>query len=308
MYKVETPQSDEEFEKYFAFRWFMLRKPWNFPLGSEKDEYEQVGIHRMILDANGEVIAIGRLHFNTPEEAQLRHIAVHPDHHGKGLGKLIVAALESVARTEGIERIVTNSRELSTPFFTSCGFEVVGEATTELGQLKREQMVKKLTELNTVLLHPRWCKELQSTWYETIPISEQMGIKIYRFTGRTLEVRASLNKNINLHGTMFAGSIFSLATLTGWGMLFLMLKEKGLDGEIVLGDADIHYHKPITSQPRAVCNIESVSGKFELLAKKRKKPFTIRVDIHDGHNPVAEFKGVYWILPPAEVKEDKPAE
>ena len=60
MYKVETPQSDEEFEKYFAFRWFMLRKPWNFPLGSEKDEYEQVGIHRMVLDAEGEVIAIGR--------------------------------------------------------------------------------------------------------------------------------------------------------------------------------------------------------------------------------------------------------
>ncbi|WP_102797547.1 bifunctional GNAT family N-acetyltransferase/thioesterase [Bowmanella denitrificans] len=300
MYKVDTPTTDEEFDKYFQFRWLMLRKPWNYPLGSEKDEYEQVGIHRMVVNANGDVIAIGRLHFNTPEEAQIRHIAVHPDYHGKGLGKLVVSALEGVARNQGIERIVTNSREISTPFFKSCGFEVVGEATTELGQLKREQMVKKLTELNAVMLHPKWCKELQDTWYETIPISEQMGIKLYQYTGRTLEVRASLNKNINLHGTMFAGSIFSLATLSGWGMLFLQMKEKNLSGEIVLGDADIHYHKPISLQPRAICNIESVSGKFEQLAKGRKSPFKLQVDIHDGHNPVAEFKGVYWVLPPTE--------
>eukprot|EP00952_Eustigmatos_sp_NYUAD-ZCMA_P006124 26412-Eustigmatos_ZCMA.PRE.1 len=59
------------------------------------------------------------------------------------------------------------------------------------------------------------------------------------------------------------------------------MKEKNLSGEIVLGDADIHYHKPTSLQPRAICNIESV-------------------DIHDGHNPVAEFKGVYWVLPPTE--------
>ncbi|GAA0372672.1 bifunctional GNAT family N-acetyltransferase/hotdog fold thioesterase [Bowmanella denitrificans] len=303
MYKVDTPTTDEEFDKYFQFRWLMLRKPWNYPIGSEKDEYEQVGIHRMVVNANGDVIAIGRLHFNTPEEAQIRHIAVHPDYHGKGLGKLVVSALEGVARNQGIERIVTNSREISTPFFKSCGFEVVGEATTELGQLKREQMVKKLTELNAVMLHPKWCKELQDTWYETIPISEQMGIKLYQYTGRTLEVRASLNKNINLHGTMFAGSIFSLATLSGWGMLFLQMKEKNLSGEIVLGDADIHYHKPISLQPRAICNIESVSGKFEQLAKGRKSPFKLQVDIHDGHNPVAEFKGVYWVLPPTEEQQ-----
>lgn len=303
MFKVDTPNTDEEFAKYFHFRWVMLRKPWNYPEGSEKDEYEQVGLHRMVTNADGEVIAIGRLHFNTPEEAQIRHIAVHPDYHGKGLGKLVVSALEGVARSQGIERIVTNSREVSTPFFKSCGFEVVGEATTELGQLKREQMVKKLTELNAVMLHPKWCKALQDTWYETIPISEQMGIKLYQYTGRTLEVRASLNKNINLHGTMFAGSIFSLATLTGWGMLYLQLKEKQLDGEIVLGDADIHYHKPVSMQPRALCNIESVSGKFDTLAKGKKSPFKLVVELHDGHNAVAEFRGVYWILPPADEKE-----
>ena len=96
---------------------------------------------------------------------------------------------------------------------------------------------------------------------------------------------------------MFAGSIFSLATLTGWGMIFLQLKEKGLEGEIVLGDGNIHYHKPITMQPRALCNIESLSGKFEPLSKNKKCHIKLNVAILDGDSAVAEFSGVFWVLP-----------
>ncbi|TDF35768.1 GNAT family N-acetyltransferase [Alteromonadaceae bacterium M269] len=298
MHKVETPQSEEEFEAYFDFRWQMLGSPWNFPKGSERDEYESVSEHRFIRDQNGEVIAVGRLHFNTPEEAQVRHIAVSNDLRSKGLGKLIVSALEAVARANGVQRIVTNSRDTSIEFFESCGYEVDGNPTVELGVLNRQQMIKRLTEMNAIMLHPAWCSELQKTWHETIPITEQMGIKLFQYSGRTLEARASLNKNVNLHGTMFAGSIFSLATLTGWGMIFLQLKQLGRDGDIVLGDADIHYHKPLTLTPRAVCNIETLSAKFAVLDKGKKCNVKLQVDILDGDTPVAEFKGIYWVLPP----------
>jgi len=302
VYKVVTPKTDAEFEAYFQFRWANLRQPWNFPLGSEKDEYEQVAEHRMITNHNGEIVACGRVHLNTAEEAQIRHIAVHPDHHRKGLGQMILGALENVAKELGAERAVTNSREISIEFFNACGFSVEREAPNELGMLKRQQMVKKLTENNSLVLHPKWCKALQKTWAETIPITEHMGIKLYQYTGRTLETRASLNKNINVHGTMFAGSIFSLATLTGWGMIHLQLKERDLKGEIVLGDGDIHYHKPITMKPRAICNIEGLSGKFKPLEKGEKARFELNVDILDDETPVAEFQGVFWVLP---VKENQ---
>ena len=305
MYRIDTPVSEQDFADYFEFRWEMLRKPWNFPLGSEKDEYEQVSQHRMIRGVNGEVIAVGRVHMNSAEEAQIRHVAVAHDAQGKGLAKMIMSALESVARQEGAVRMVTNSRELSTPFFTSCGFEIEKEAPRELGKLKRQQMVKRLLANNTIFLHPKWCKQLQEIWHETIPISEQMGIKLHQYSGKTLENRASLNKNINLHGTMFAGSIFSLATLTGWGMIFLQLKQKNLSGDIVLGDGNIHYHKPITMQPRALCHIESLNGKFELLQRNKKCQIKLKVDILDGDTAVAEFHGVFWILPEVPLNPDE---
>ena len=300
MYKIDIPTSEQDFDDYFTFRWKMLREPWKYPLGSEKDEYEQVSQHRMIRGTSGNVIAVGRVHMNSAEEAQVRHVAVDKTSQNKGLARMLVSSLESVARSEGAERIVTNSTQLAIGFFQSMGFEIQSETSNELGDQQRQQMVKRLVDPNIIMLHPKWCKLLQDTWHDAIPISEQMGIKLHQYSGRTLETRASLNKNINLHGTMFAGSIFSLATLTGWGMIFLQLKEKGLDGEIVLGDGNIHYHKPITMQPRALCHIESLSGKFTPLAKNKKCNIKLNVDILDGDNAVAEFSGVFWVLPNSE--------
>lgn len=297
MYRVNTPTTDQELQDYFRFRWRMLREPFKLPEGSEKDEYETVAEHRMITDHAGNVVAVGRVHLNDPTEAQIKHVAVDKSLRAKGLGRVMLTALEEVALKQGAQRAVTNSMETSKEFFKSCGYKAQELGPRELDMQKRQQMLKKLQEQGALKLQPQWCEELQNTWYETIPITEHMGIKLYRYTGRTLEVRASMNKNINLHGTMFAGSIFSLATLTGWGMIFLQRKLKGLQGEIVLGDGNIHYHKPVTSEPRAICHVETIAGDFESLKQGNKSKFTLRVDIQDNTTPVAEFEGVYYVLP-----------
>lgn len=297
MFTISQPKTQQELDDYFHFRYLWLREPWGFPVGSEKDEYEMVSEHRVVLNASGVTVACGRVHLNSAEEAQIRHIAVAPEYRRKGIGEIILQALENVAIEMGATRAVTNSRETSIDFFAASGFVVEKEVPAELGQLKRRQMVKQLHNISALILHPKWCKELQATWHEQIPITEHMGIKLYQYTEKTIETRASLNKNVNLHGSMFAGSIFSQATLTGWGMIFLQLKQKGLRGEIVLGDADIHYHKPITMKPRAVCNIESVKANFELLQQAKKCPVELKVDILDAKTPVAEFSGKFWVLP-----------
>ena len=297
MFTIFTPKTQQELDDYFHFRWVWLREPWGYPEGSEKDEYELVGEHRAVLSASGIIVACGRVHLNTSEEAQIRHIAVDKKYRRKGVGEIILNAIEAVARDLGAERAITNSRETSTKFFSACGYSIEKDAPAELGKLKRKQMYKKLVDNNVLILHPDWCEELQKTWHRSIPISEHMGIKLYQYTEKTIETRASLNKNINLHGTMFAGSIFSQATLTGWGMIFLQLKQKGLEGEIVLGDADIHYHKPVTMRPRAICNIESLDARFDLLAAGKKCPIMLKVEIMDSDNVVAEFAAKFWVIP-----------
>ncbi|MGL5108034.1 MAG: GNAT family N-acetyltransferase, partial [Vibrio ordalii] len=38
MFKLITPSTDNQLNKYYHFRWQMLREPWHLPIGSERDE------------------------------------------------------------------------------------------------------------------------------------------------------------------------------------------------------------------------------------------------------------------------------
>jgi len=73
-----SPQTPAEWENYFDLRWRVLRAPWNQPRGSEKDNRETDSEHFMIVGPHSSALAVSRLHFNTPAEAQVRYMAVDP--------------------------------------------------------------------------------------------------------------------------------------------------------------------------------------------------------------------------------------
>ena len=144
------------------------------------------------------------------------------------------------------------------------------------------------------------CQQLQQTWHDEIPISEVMGIQVHQYVDGVFETYAALDPNLNLHGTMFAGSVYSLATLTGWGLVYLCLKEQGEVGDIVLADGQIRYFKPLSQQPTAVADKGEVEGDFAPLQAGKKARLKVKVQVKDGETAVAEFNGLFVILPRAE--------
>ncbi|MCL4165184.1 UNVERIFIED_CONTAM: hypothetical protein GTU68_051082, partial [Idotea baltica] len=245
MFKLITPTTENQLNKYYHFRWQMLREPWRMPVGSERDEYDAMSHHRMIVDGRGRPMAIGRLYITPDLEGQIRYMAVKKSRQSKGMGSLILVALESLARQEGAKRLVCNAREDAISFYEKNEFERRGEINDQRGPVRHQQMVKPLDPMADVLRKPEWCNELQQRWENQIPISDKMGIKINQYTGYQFECSAQLNPNLNPHNTMFAGSAFTLATLTGWGMTWLLMKERGLTGDIVLADSNIRYRHPV---------------------------------------------------------------
>ncbi len=297
MYKVISPVSETDFERYYHFRWCQLRQPWDLPPGSEKDEYDSLAMHRMIVDEDNQPIAVARLHVTSIEEGQIRYMAVNTQNRNKGLGTLLMMALEEEARGQGIKRLILNSREGSEVFYAKCGYQVTGDAPMLLGSVSHQQMKKDLCEADIIIRDSAWCQELQQTWHDTIPISQVMGIRVHQYTGRVFETRAALNPNLNLHGTMFAGSVYSLATLTGWGLLHLWLKDQKKEGHIVLGDGNIHYHKPVSQQPGAIAKMADIEGDLSPLDEGKKARLKVKVVVRDGDKAVADFNGLFVILP-----------
>jgi thioesterase domain-containing protein len=297
MFKLITPTTENQLNKYFHFRWQMLREPWQMPIGSERDEYDSMSHHRMIVDGRGRVMAIGRLYITPDCEGQIRYMAVKGARRSKGMGSLVLVALESLARQEGAKRLVCSAREDAISFYTKNGFEPRGEMNDERGPMRHQQMVKPLDPMANVLRKPEWCSELQARWEHQIPISDKMGIKINQYTGYQFECGAQLNPNLNPHNTMFAGSAFTLATLTGWGMIWLLMKERHLEGDIVLADSQIRYRNPVTENPIALTSLDGISGDLDRLASGRKARIVIHVRIQSGDVDAVEFIGTYMLLP-----------
>jgi len=73
-------------------------------------------------------------------------------------------------------------------------------------------------------VHATLIAELENTWYTRIPITKAMQAKVQSFDGNVLVVEAALEPNINLHGTAFAGSLYTVSALTGWSMVHLQTR------------------------------------------------------------------------------------
>jgi predicted GNAT family N-acyltransferase len=142
--RLSSPQSAVEWDEYFDLRWRVLRAPWQQPRGSEKDDIEADSQHLMIAGKDSRPLAIGRLHFNTPVEAQVRFMAVDPSAQGRGLGSKILQECERRARVAGAKSIVLNARDDAQPFYQKHGFAVAGPAPTIFNAVKHVRMCKVL--------------------------------------------------------------------------------------------------------------------------------------------------------------------
>ena len=143
--KIIEPTTSEEFKKYYNLRYEILRKPWGQPPGSERDEGEETSIHRMIIDnKTGNALAVGRLQFNSEDEAQIRYMAVANGYQGKGLGSQIISSLEHIARRHGNKWMILSARENALKFYKNNGYEIVKKTHLLFGEIQHWFMQKEL--------------------------------------------------------------------------------------------------------------------------------------------------------------------
>ena len=143
-YIIKSPETESEWDKYFNFRWEMLRKPLGMTKETLKDELEDESHHLIAFDEQKKVIGSGRLHFNNNKEAQIRYMAVSNTIQRKGLGSAIVSELEAIAREKGIQEMVLNARENAISFYLSMGYKETGPYKSDTG-IPHITMCKKLT-------------------------------------------------------------------------------------------------------------------------------------------------------------------
>lgn len=137
---------------------------------------------------------------------------------------------------------------------------------------------------------------LRSKLATEIPVTQHLGLEVVEHDINGLILAAPLAKNVNHEGTAFAGSVNAVATLAGWGWVWLALRQSGHDGHVVLQDSTIRYLRPIDSDFTARCIPAESADIARLLAgmtRHRRGRVSLAIEIRTGATLAATFRGRY---------------
>ncbi|HDE5097306.1 TPA: GNAT family N-acetyltransferase [Staphylococcus aureus] len=134
----------EMLEDCFYIRKKVFVEEQGVPEESEIDEYES--IHLIGYD-NGQPVATARIRPINETTVKIERVAVIKSHRGQGMGKMLMQAVESLAKDEGFYVATMNAQCHAIPFYESLNFKMRGNIFLEEG-IEHIEMTKKLTSLN----------------------------------------------------------------------------------------------------------------------------------------------------------------
>ena len=139
---------------------------------------------------------------------------------------------------------------------------------------------------------------LKKTLHEEIPLTREIGIDVIEATPQRIELSAPLSPNINHKCTAFGGSLYAVAVLAGWSMVFARLHTAGIHAHIVIQDAQIAYLLPVIESIHAECHVAS-DVDFErclrMFERKGRGRIALDVQIVTQQGVAVKFCGNYVI-------------
>lgn len=145
MLKIVSPKTREEFKAYYDLRYKVLREAWGLQKGTEKDDYEPISKHFMVVDeGTGQIVGAVKLMEKEPGVGWFSHMAVSPDHQRKGIGKMLVKFLEEEAKKDGYTILGCQARLNTTSYFEKAGYKMNGLPSHYFGTTQVIWMEKSL--------------------------------------------------------------------------------------------------------------------------------------------------------------------
>lgn len=119
---------------------------------------------------------------------------------------------------------------------------------------------------------------------ENIPLADTMQFEIARLEPNLMVVVAPLEPNVNVHGTGFAGSLYSLSVLTAWGLTSSLLMNSGVAADVVVRSAEIKYRKPVKTDIRCecICTHDAKAAFIDEVMSTGKGRLLLKVNIGDA--------------------------
>jgi thioesterase domain-containing protein len=142
-------------------------------------------------------------------------------------------------------------------------------------------------------------RELEQFLHEHIPLSKAIGIEVQESNAERVILSAPLIPNLNHQSTVFGGSASAVAILSAWALLYVRLRQAGLQSRLVIQKNTMVYERPIADKFVASSSMEDPSAwkKFqEVFKRKRRARISVKVTIQCNGEKVGEMNGDFVAL------------
>jgi N-acetylglutamate synthase-like GNAT family acetyltransferase len=143
--KAKFAHTKEEIEAILELRFKILREPWGQSRDSSSDGHEDTSYNAFVMDNDGNALACGRLQLSDATTGQIRYMAVATAQQGKGLGKIILKALEEKAKGLGAKKIELQARDNALDFYKANNYVLKEKTHLLFGVIQHYRMEKFLT-------------------------------------------------------------------------------------------------------------------------------------------------------------------
>lgn len=138
--------------------------------------------------------------------------------------------------------------------------------------------------------------ELEQKIHSSIPISHAMQFQIVTLDDHSIRVHAPLAPNVNIHGTGFAGSIYSLAVLSGWALCMHIMKLENMQGDLVVGKAEIKYRSAVNGDIDCKCSVAEDDRKNFISSFNNMGKSKLELEVIVGDSASAVLLGTYFAI------------
>lgn len=136
-------------------------------------------------------------------------------------------------------------------------------------------------------------RDLEQYLHDHIPISKALGVEVVEALADSVRLFAPLAPNINHRDTVFAGSASAVAILSAWSLLYIRLKEVGVNTRLVLQRNSMCIEHPILTGFTATAAIESSAlwdHFLDMLTRKHKARIHVTSELFCNGERVGELE------------------
>ena len=142
--------------------------------------------------------------------------------------------------------------------------------------------------------------ELERMMRDEIPLCNAMDLSVEQLTECNILISAPMDVNRNHHGSFFAGSLYSLSAITGWGLATNYAHSHYPGSGVVVRKAEIEYFHPVVDDRISLSchmpDVDSMPAFLERIESRDSARLNLSVEIYSLDKLAVSFNGTFTVL------------